>query len=92
MMQNSVEDQGGTFAFCDTDSMSIADLKNDNPEKIGQDVIEKFKALVPYDRSSLGKMQACSKLRIVIGCERIGQKTRTVEISRRAITFRFIAT
>lgn len=55
MMQNSVEDQGGTFAFCDTDSMSIADLENDNPEKIGQDVIEKFKALVPYDRKLVGE-------------------------------------
>jgi hypothetical protein len=55
MMQKSVEDRGGTFAFCDTDSMSIADLKNDDPEKIGREVIERFKALVPYDRNIVGE-------------------------------------
>jgi transcriptional regulator with XRE-family HTH domain len=55
MMQKSVEDQGGTFAFCDTDSMSIADLKNGAPEKIGRNVIEKFKALVPYDKGIFGE-------------------------------------
>jgi transcriptional regulator with XRE-family HTH domain len=56
MMQKSVEYFGGTFAFCDTDSMSIADLSgNTKHEQIGREVIEKFKGLVPYDKTIVGE-------------------------------------
>jgi len=49
MMEKTVLDLGGNFAFCDTDSMAIMDLKNDRPENIGEQVVEKFKSLLPYD-------------------------------------------
>lgn len=49
MIERTVYDLGGNYAFCDTDSMSIIDLVNDRPEEIGKQVIEKFKSLLPYD-------------------------------------------
>jgi hypothetical protein len=49
MMEKTCQDLGGTFAFCDTDSMSIIDLKRHEPEIIGRQVVEKFKSLWPYE-------------------------------------------
>jgi hypothetical protein len=49
MMEKTCQDLGGTFAFCDTDSMSIIDLKKHEPEIIGKQVVEKFKSLWPYE-------------------------------------------
>lgn len=49
MMQKTTENLGGSFAFCDTDSMAIIDLVNDKPEEIGEQVIAQFKSLVPYN-------------------------------------------
>ncbi len=49
MMEKTTMDLGGNFAFCDTDSMSIIDLKNDMPEVIGRQVVERFKKLYPYE-------------------------------------------
>jgi len=52
MMEKTTLDLGGNFAFCDTDSMSIIDLENDMPEKIGRQVVERFKSLYPYNDPS----------------------------------------
>lgn len=49
MMEKTTMNLGGNFAFCDTDSMSIIDLKNDKPEEIGRQVVERFKSLYPYE-------------------------------------------
>ncbi|MEM3442261.1 MAG: DNA polymerase [Candidatus Bathyarchaeia archaeon] len=49
MIEKTVCDLGGDYAFCDTDSMSIIDLVNGRPEEIGKQVVEKFKRLMPYD-------------------------------------------
>jgi hypothetical protein len=52
MMEKTCQDLGGTFAFCDTDSMSIIDLKKHKPETIGKQVVDKFKSLWPYEGDS----------------------------------------
>ncbi|SFH40376.1 hypothetical protein SAMN05660649_05085 [Desulfotomaculum arcticum] len=49
MIQKAIIEEGGNYAFCDTDSMSIIDLNNDKPEEIGQRVVQKFKSLNPYN-------------------------------------------
>jgi len=49
MMEKTCQDLGGTFAFCDTDSMSIIDLKSHKPEIIGRQVTKKFESLWPYE-------------------------------------------
>lgn len=52
MMEKTVLDLEGNFAFCDTDSMSIIDLKNNRPEQIGRQVVKRFKSLYPYEDDS----------------------------------------
>lgn len=55
MMERTTKDLGGTFAFCDTDSMSVIDLANDKPELIGQNLVKKFQCLLPFDRPPFGE-------------------------------------
>jgi len=55
MMEKSVKDFGGNFAFCDTDSMSVTDLEHGRPEIIGQKLVDKFNTLLPYDRPPFGE-------------------------------------
>jgi len=49
MIQRAIINEGGNYAFCDTDSMSVIDLNNNHPEEIGQKIVERFKSLNPYD-------------------------------------------
>lgn len=49
MIQKSVIEESGNYAFCDTDSMSIIDINSDRPEEIGRRVVEKFISLNPYN-------------------------------------------
>lgn len=56
MIEKRVIDLGGSYAFCDTDSMSIINLKNDRPEIIGRKVVEEFKTLYPYDDNPDGSL------------------------------------
>jgi hypothetical protein len=57
MLENEVERAGGTFAFCDTDSLAI--VSGDNPpmrvpcipRSTIESIITKFDALNPYDRA-----------------------------------------
>jgi len=63
MIQKSVQDLGGSYTFCDTDSMNIIDLKNNKPDEISRQVIEKFKSLVPYENcnnKSLLQAEECN--------------------------------
>jgi len=53
MVQKATEDKGGSYAFCDTDSMCIIDPENNHPEVIGPDVVNLFKQLIPYDFGEL---------------------------------------
>jgi hypothetical protein len=55
MMERTVRDLAGNFAFCDTDSMSVIDLENGRPEIIGKKLVERFKTLLPYDRPPFGE-------------------------------------
>ncbi|MDA8336468.1 MAG: hypothetical protein M0Z41_16020 [Peptococcaceae bacterium] len=55
MMERTTKDLNGNFAFCDTDSMAVIDLVNDQPEIIGCQLVERFRGLLPYDRPPFGE-------------------------------------
>ncbi|WP_084666194.1 hypothetical protein [Thermanaeromonas toyohensis] len=49
MIQRVIQDLGGDYVFCDTDSLCIYDLQSDRPNLIGRKVVEKFRSLWPYE-------------------------------------------
>ncbi|WP_165960886.1 DNA polymerase [Actinocrispum wychmicini] len=57
MLEKCVLDAGGSWVFCDTDSMAICRRTDDDPEFPAltdariDDIIERFDTLSPYDRS-----------------------------------------
>lgn len=65
MIQRLVQDLGGDYVFCDTDSMCICDPQSDRPDLIGCKVVEKFRNLWPYEgEGSLLAAEECNWQRV----------------------------